>query len=85
MHDTEVLAIGVREGRIVVTNDEDFWKLVFNRGYSHSGVILFRPGHMSVESKIRSLELILDDFSDHYHTFFTVTPQGIVARKSMPH
>jgi predicted nuclease of predicted toxin-antitoxin system len=40
--DRDVLAIAVRERRVLITNDRDFGELVFNQRLPHAGVILFR-------------------------------------------
>lgn len=40
--DEEVLARGLREGRIVITEDGDFGNLVFSRGKTHVGVLFLR-------------------------------------------
>lgn len=82
--DREVLAIGVAEQRILVTNDKDFQTLVFNFGIAHSGVILFRLGNVTVPEKIQKVESILMTFADHHQTFFIVTPEAIIGRRSLP-
>jgi len=40
--DEEVLARGLHEGRIVITEDSDFGNLVFSRGKAHVGVVFLR-------------------------------------------
>lgn len=40
--DEDVLARGLREGRIVITEDGDFGNLVFSRGRAHVGVLFLR-------------------------------------------
>jgi predicted nuclease of predicted toxin-antitoxin system len=42
LNDRDILAIAVREARILVTNDKDFGDLVFRDHLPHAGVILFR-------------------------------------------
>jgi len=41
---TDVLGIGEREGRILITNDTDFGELVVRHRRPHAGVILLRLG-----------------------------------------
>ena len=52
--DTEVLAIAVAEGRIILTNDLDFGELVFLRGMEVAGIILLRvkPPHPNVRLEV---------------------------------
>jgi predicted nuclease of predicted toxin-antitoxin system len=82
--DREVLAIGVAERRLLVTNDEDFEILVFNFGLPHAGIILFRLGNVKVAEKITKVDTILTSFTDHHRTFFIVTPEAIISRQSLP-
>ncbi len=37
--DEELLAIALKEGRVLVTEDKDFGELVFLRGHSHPGIV----------------------------------------------
>lgn len=50
--DSEILAIGLDEGRIVITNDRDFGELVFRQGHSHSGIIFFRLKDVPLEVRL---------------------------------
>lgn len=40
--DAEILAIGLREGRILITEDRHFGDLIVRHGSPHAGVIYFR-------------------------------------------
>ena len=42
MSDAEILALAVREQRIVITMDKDFGELVYHSGREHVGVLLLR-------------------------------------------
>lgn len=59
--DAEILALALREGRVVVTHDSDFGTLAVRAGAGLVGVIFLRPGTIRVEE----LELMLDAIDDH--------------------
>ncbi len=78
--DTEVLAVAVAEGRILITNDRDFGELIVRRGLPHRGIIFFRLGDESIETKCAWLELVLSQHSGDLDALITVTDHGIRVR-----
>jgi predicted nuclease of predicted toxin-antitoxin system len=60
--DDEVLALAVRESRVIVTNDKDFGEMVFRHGSRHRGVILLRLADERASSKISVLSRLLSQY-----------------------
>ena len=60
--DVEVLAMALKEGRVLITEDKDFGELVFVRGLPHSGIIRFVD--MRVEEKVSAMRNLLDHEAD---------------------
>ncbi len=82
LKDRDVLAIAVREQRIVITNDRDFGELVFRQRLAHSGIILFRLGAEDLETKKRWLENVLTHYHSHLTQFIVVTERGVRVRRT---
>ena len=80
LSDDDVLSIAQAEGRILITGDRDFGELIFLQQLPHSGVIFFRLGDQSLDTKLRLLERILQDHADHVNEFFVVTDRSIRIR-----
>ena len=78
--DEDVLAIAVREDRILITNDRDFGELVFRWQLPHRGVILFRLGDESLPVKIRWLDHVLAAYGDRLDMFIVVNDRGVRVR-----
>ena len=80
--DDEVLAIAVRENRILITNDRDFGDLIFRLHHMHAGVIYFRfPLDTTADQKIASLQALLTTHVDDLDKYLTVTPRGVRVRR----
>ena len=78
MIDEDILALAVRDDRVVITNDKDFGDLVFRDGRPHRGVILLRLADDRTPEKIAALKRLLDDLPDDLHEcFVVVTDRGI--------
>ncbi len=45
--DTDILRRGNEQGRVILTHDSDFGRLVFQSGEAFVGVIYLRPGHIA--------------------------------------
>src|SRR5207244_990669 len=71
--DEEVLAIAVRERRIVITADLDFGELVIQRGLSHAGIILMRLPGATLATKISRLDEVLTRYANHLDQFIVVS------------
>ena len=78
--DLQVLAIARQEQRILITNDRDFGELIFRRRLPHSGVILFRLGAESLETKRAWLLHVLHHYAEDMSNFIVVTDQKIRIR-----
>lgn len=79
--DSDVLAIAVREQRVLITNDRDFGDLIFRQHHPHTGVIYFRfPLDATADQKIASLHKLLLTHVDHLDKYLTVTPRGVRVR-----
>ena len=79
--DAEVLDIAHREGRVLITNDQDFGDLIFGRGQAHSGVILFRLRTTRLDTKLMRLDHVLAEYADHLLEFIVVTPSRVRVRR----
>src|SRR6266567_7233854 len=68
--DHEVLALAVREKRILLTNDRDFGELIFRQHHSHCGVLLFRlKNTKDIAEKISWLEKVLKIHQKDLHNY----------------
>lgn len=83
LSDEDVLAIAVREQRILIANDRDFGELVFRHHHPHAGVILFRLGAESIETKQLWLLHVLEQYQDQLEHFLVITEQRIRVRHSL--
>ena len=59
LDDQEILEIAYREDRVVVTQDSDFGKLIFQGKIPFQGLIYLRPGHFSYEIHLETLKALL--------------------------
>lgn len=57
--DEEHLAFGLREGRVVITQDDDFLKL-HHLGTKHSGIAYYKPGRHTVAELVSFICLLHD-------------------------
>ncbi len=70
--DTDILAIAVREGRILITNDTDFGELVMRERRPHAGIILFRVRPATFANQRARLAQVLSEYRDQLHQFLVV-------------
>lgn len=70
--DEEVLALAVREARIVVTNDKDFGDLVYLRRQLASGVILMRLSDEGGPTKRDAVLAVVRELADQLVGKFAV-------------
>ncbi len=81
--DTDVLAAGRRERRILLTNDKDFGVLIFLHQLPHHGVILLRLFEEDAQSKIERLRFLLETHRDDLPEHFTVvSPDAVRIRRT---
>ncbi len=83
VRDTEVLAAARRTKRILLTNDKDFGELIFLHGLAHRGVILLRLFIEDAQSKINSVQKLLEIHGeDLLENFTVVTPNAVRMRRT---
>lgn len=76
--DEDILALAVRDDRIVITADKDFGDLVFRDQYPHRGVILLRLDDETSRNVIRVLAGLLALYADEVdHNFAVVTETSV--------
>jgi predicted nuclease of predicted toxin-antitoxin system len=74
--DEQVLALAVKEHRILVTEDKDFGTLVYARGWPHAGILLVRLRH-SLPAQVRAaVEQALSTAGDRLGSRFAVLREG---------
>lgn len=72
MDDVSVLRLASSDSRVLLTNDKDFGDLVFRRKLGHAGVILFRLGDESADSKIEKLVRLFEKLGNEIVGGFVV-------------
>ena len=82
LKDTEVLAIAVREQRILITNDRDFGELIVRQKLPHAGVILFRLRDETLQTKQRWLMYVLTHHAQDVRHFIVITDQKVRVRRT---
>jgi predicted nuclease of predicted toxin-antitoxin system len=81
LEDTEVLAIAVRDRRILITFDRDFGELVYTHGQPHNGVLYFRLGPIDLVVELERLDYVLTHYADRLDHFLTITRRSVRVRK----
>ena len=82
LRDEEVLAIAVREERILITNDLDFGELIMRRQHPHRGIILFRLGDESLTVKQQRLDDVLTHHDRDLVDFIVIADHGVRVRRT---
>ncbi|MBO9681783.1 MAG: DUF5615 family PIN-like protein [Flavisolibacter sp.] len=54
-----MIALAEREGRVVLTHDADFGRIMHLSQIVHTGIIFLRPGHIDFNFTIQTLKSIL--------------------------
>jgi predicted nuclease of predicted toxin-antitoxin system len=83
--DTQILEVALGEGRVVVTADLDYPRLVATSKAAGPGIILFRGGAYSDADILRLLSRVLGraDQLDLEHSI-TVVERGRIRRRALP-
>ncbi|MFN8637240.1 MAG: DUF5615 family PIN-like protein [Chloroflexota bacterium] len=81
LEDSEILAIALRDQRILITFDRDFGELVFSHGHPHGGVLYFRLGRIDLHVELERLDYVLANFADRLDHFLTITRRGVRVRR----
>jgi predicted nuclease of predicted toxin-antitoxin system len=84
LKDVDILAIAVRERRIVITNDRDFGELVIREARAHAGVILFRLGSVTTDDLIARLDEVLTHHGDDLDHLLIVSRSRVRVRRLRP-
>lgn len=56
--DEEINASAFKNNRIIITQDQDFGKLIYTTDADFIDIIYLRPGHFKADLHIRSLEVL---------------------------
>ena len=72
MKDIDVLKLAVNQKRMVITMDKDFGELVFNSGLDHFGVLLLRLEDANSDTKVKTIQEILEKYEDKLQNNFCV-------------
>lgn len=67
--DKDLIPIAFEEGRIIITQDNDFGQIIFTNQVDFIGVIYLRPGHFPGNKHIQTLQSILDQDLDFFPRF----------------
>jgi predicted nuclease of predicted toxin-antitoxin system len=76
--DQDILARATSDGRILVTNDKGFGKLIFRSGQAHHGVVLLRFRDEGPANRVRIVKSVLTLHEDRLAAHFTVATEGSV-------
>ena len=74
--DDDILREAVKEGRILITNDNDFGFMVFHQKMDAVGVILMRFTEESFDKKLGVLEYLLKHHAGKLAGHFTVISEN---------
>ena len=64
MSDAAILALAVRERRLVITMDKDFGEMIFRSGKEHAGVLLLRLEDAPSEKKLQVVRHLFTLYGD---------------------
>ncbi|MFN3690887.1 MAG: DUF5615 family PIN-like protein [Fimbriimonadales bacterium] len=78
LDDASVLALAVREGRILITSDKEFGTRVVRDQQAHCGVLLLRLQDERVANKIRVLSEVLREYRDELEGNLVVASESRV-------
>jgi predicted nuclease of predicted toxin-antitoxin system len=74
--DEVILAQAMVEARIIVTNDKDFGRLVFQNKHDHAGAILLRLRDERVANRVQVLQAVLIACGEQLSNCFVVAGEG---------
>ena len=75
--DSEVLAIALKEDRVLITFDRDFGELVFKEKQLHKGILYFRLGPIDLSTEISRLNYVLENYAKYLNKFITITGKRV--------
>ena len=82
--DEEVLASARNEKRILVTNDKDFWMLIYFQHMKHNGIVLLRLSDEDTQGKIEKVRLLLEQHGEKLTDAFVVVEKAAVRIRQTP-
>jgi len=82
--DSDLLALGHREKRIILTNDRDFGELVFRRGSASVGVIFLRFRASSGDEVLRGFQARWPEIATAAEGSFIVATNDAVRVRPLP-
>ncbi len=72
MPDVDILALAVREQRLVITMDKDFGELVYRSGQPHAGILLLRLEGARSREKVVIIQQIFTRYANRLPSHFSV-------------
>lgn len=84
IEDSEVCVWANREGRVIITNDKDFGRLVFLGRLTSRGVILLRLQDERAANKVRVVSNILAGYEERLADHFLVASESEVRIRPLP-
>jgi predicted nuclease of predicted toxin-antitoxin system len=57
--DQQIIALAEREGKVILTHDADFGRIMHLSQIVHTGIIFLRPGHIDFNFTIQTLKSML--------------------------
>jgi predicted nuclease of predicted toxin-antitoxin system len=82
--DSEVIALALREGRVLLTEDKDFGQLVHASGKPSAGVLLLRYPFAAREAVVQSVLELVRTREAELTTHFVVVQPGRVRFNPLP-
>ena len=79
--DEEVIEIGIKEGRLIITFDSDFGELVFRKGYLPKGIIYFRLKTFRPKEPGQYVMNLINDPNIELDGYFTVVDENQVRQR----
>jgi predicted nuclease of predicted toxin-antitoxin system len=76
MPDHDILALAVKEQRLVITMDKGFGELVYHSGEPHSGVLLLRLEDARSDEKVAVVKEIFNQYASALPNHFSVYQNG---------
>jgi len=76
LSDTDVIALALREKRLLLTEDKDFGDLVFRRERAVPGVVLIRIGSETPIMKTARLAAAVERYGEGLWGRYTVIEEG---------
>jgi predicted nuclease of predicted toxin-antitoxin system len=76
LSDSDVIALALREKRLLLTEDKDFGDLVFRRERSVPGLVLMRIAPENSALKIRRLAAAIERYDETLFGRYTVIEEG---------